>query len=77
MTQNKDNGVLFKNDKKTKDNQPDYTGEANVDGVEYRMAAWIKQGQKGKFMSIAFTLKDEAGRQANPVDSDIDDEIPF
>ncbi|KKK87982.1 hypothetical protein LCGC14_2747740, partial [marine sediment metagenome] len=34
----------------------------------------IKQGQKGKFMSIAFTPKDE---QANPVDSDLDQDIPF
>lgn len=77
MTQNKDNGVLFKNERKTQSNHPDYTGEANVDGTEYRLAAWIKQGQKGKFMSMAFTLKDEPAGPANPVDDKLDDEIPF
>jgi len=77
MTQNKDSGVLFKNNRKTQDKHPDYTGEANVNDTEYRMAAWIKQGIKEKFMSIAFTPKDEQSRPANPVDDELDGDIPF
>lgn len=52
-------GVLFKNDRKESDNHPDYKGQAEVDGVEYWIAAWIKEGKKGKFMSISFTEKEE------------------
>lgn len=43
--------VLFKNDKKS-DKQPDYTGTLTLeDGTEKRIAAWIREGKKGKFMS--------------------------
>lgn len=61
MTQydNTDSGVLFKNDRKEKQNHPDYKGSLNVGGVEYWLSAWIKDGQKGKFMSLAITLKEE------------------
>jgi hypothetical protein len=52
-------GVLFKNDRKESDSHPDYKGSAEVDGVEYWLAAWIKTGQKGKFMSLSFTEKEE------------------
>ena len=47
-----DSGVLFKNDRKERDNQPDYTGKINVGGVEKRLAAWIKEGKNGKYMSL-------------------------
>lgn len=46
-------GVLFKNDKKDAENQPDYKGSIKIDGVEMRLSAWIKEGKKGKFMSIS------------------------
>jgi hypothetical protein len=52
-------GVLFKNDRKAHENQPDYKGQVNVDGVEFWLSAWIKTGQKGKFMSLSVTPKEE------------------
>ncbi len=75
-------GVLFKNDRKESENHPDYKGQAEVDGVEYWIAAWIKEGKKGKFMSISFTEKDEdkpAPKRPAPKSSrkDPDDDIPF
>ena len=76
MSQNKNNsGVLFRNSKKkfkpTDDGakvpaddkeakKPDYTGDATIDGVDYWMAAWIKESQKqngAKYFSFAFTPK--------------------
>ncbi len=50
-------GALFKNVDKDRDQQPDYKGTAEVDGVEYWISAWLKEGQKGKYMRLAFTAK--------------------
>lgn len=55
---NDNSGALFKNDRKTNANQPDYKGSAQIDGRDYWLSAWIKQGKQQKFMSLAFTLKD-------------------
>ncbi len=52
-------GVLFKNDKKDSDSHPDYKGQAEVDGVDCWLSAWINEGPKGKFMKLKFTRKDE------------------
>lgn len=65
MTQydNTDRGVLFKNDRKTTDSHPDYTGNINVGGQEFWLSAWIKSGQRGKFMSLSVKPKEEQRQQ--------------
>lgn len=72
-------GTLFKNDKRTTDKHPDYTGKINVGGTEFRLAAWIRVGKNGsKFMSLAVSESQEQGattRASAPVD--MSDEIPF
>ncbi len=40
-------GVLFRNDRKDKDSQPDYTGRNNVKGTEQQISAWINESSKG------------------------------
>ena len=75
-------GVLFKNDKKGNERSPDYSGKINVDGKEMRLAAWIKEGKAGKFMSLKvseFTQKQEVkpAAKASDVFADLDDTIPF
>lgn len=92
MTQYDNNmrGVLFKNDRKEKDSHPDYKGSCEVDGQEMWISAWIKDGQKGKFMSLSFSPKEQAApapasrqqaaqRQAKGVAPafDEDSDIPF
>lgn len=70
-------GVLYKNQEKKTDKHPDYTGKAEVDGVEYWLSAWIKDGKEGKpkFMSLAFKRKDE--QQGGSGARHDDDDIPF
>lgn len=70
-------GALFKNDRRTKESQPHYRGNCKIDGTEYWVSGWIKTPQGGgdKYMSLAFTAKDQQGGGAST--SFDDDDIPF
>ena len=51
-------GTLFKNDRKEKDSHPNAKGTALIDGVEFWVSAWTKDGAKGKFQSLSFQRKE-------------------
>ena len=75
---NTNSGVLFKNDKKEKDNHPDYRGSINVEGEEFWISAWIKTSAKGKFMSLSISKKDAAPKTfTQEYVPGEDDDIPF
>lgn len=40
-------GSLFKNDRKTAENHPDYVGVIKIHGEEMKLSAWIKEGKRG------------------------------
>jgi len=49
-------GSAFKNSYKDKETQPDYKGSVVLnDGTEQQIAIWIKEGNNGKFFSIALS----------------------
>lgn len=89
---NRNRGVLFKNDRKTSDKHPDYKGTANMDGRDYYVSAWVRDGKKGKFMSMSYEAKDAVpeghpdrfrerpnGLPQKPTNSGpmIEDDLPF
>jgi hypothetical protein len=76
-------GVLFKNAEKKTPKHPDYSGKLNVDGREYFLDAWIKEGKSGKFMSVSVKEKTrpaakpaQSARPSRPAAAD-DDSCPF
>ncbi|AXH72348.1 MAG: putative single-stranded DNA-binding protein [Caudoviricetes sp.] len=71
---NNNSGVLFVNEKRTKDTHPHLRGSATIDGVEYWISCWTKTSQGGKkFQSLAFTPKDEQPKQQSRQTAQDDD----
>lgn len=77
------NGSLFKNDRKTTENHPDYTGSIMVNGKEHWFSAWVKEGQKGKYFSCSIGKEKqpigfrEAGADELPKNTLEDSDLPF
>ena len=80
---NTNRGTLFKNDTEGKsENFPPYGGSLNIEGTEYWISAWVKDGSKGKFFSLQVKPKEAKPTQAQTraaavVHDDFSDEIPF
>lgn len=84
--QRDNSGTIFKNDRKEKPNQPDRTGTAMIGGKMYRVSGWIKEGQRGQFLSLSFTPADEQRQSTQapqkqapraPLRDEMSDDIPF
>lgn len=50
---NEKRGALFRNAEKKTDKSPDYSGRITIEGVEYQIAGWLEQSQRGvKYLSM-------------------------
>ena len=90
---NTNSGVLFRNEKATTEKHPTHTGSINIEGVDYWLSAWVKEGAKGKFFSMAVKPKEERQEQRQAPDKagqwkagapkkssgfdDMQDDVPF
>ena len=57
-------GALFTNDRKETDSHPDFTGKLNVEGKEYWLSAWKKEGNGKRFLSVSVKPKEAAPARA-------------
>lgn len=72
---NTNSGVLFKNQSEN-EKAPAYKGKINVDGKDYELAAWIREGKSGKFMSLK--VQEPRQKQAPQKDfNDMEDDVPW
>ncbi len=79
-------GALFPNDRKTSDRHPDHTGSITVHrdlkaGEKVNLAAWVREGKKGKFLSLRMSdaPRGDAGieRKAKEISSGNDLRRPY
>ena len=71
-------GVLFVNDRKDNERAPNYKGNIMVDGQEYWLSAWVKEGKTGKFMGLAVSPRDAQPPASKPVPKNLEaDDFPF
>ena len=66
--------ALFKNELGDNPKKPNYTGSANIDGIEFRIAGWIREGKNGKFISGTVQLKEG---DVKPKQEAVDEDVPF
>jgi len=64
-------GSLFKNSKRENDRQPNLSGSAKINGVEYWVSGWTKGEGEKKWISLAFKAKTETAKKK------ADDDVPF
>jgi uncharacterized protein (DUF736 family) len=80
---NTDRGVLYRNENKTSENHPDYSGSVNVAGADFWLSGWLKESKKDgkKFFSLSVRPKNDSKPVNKPVKSveldDFDQSIPF
>lgn len=75
-------GAIWRNDKKETERQPDFKGQANIDGVEYWVSAWKRgpnDNPKSPALRFAFTAKEQKPSAPQPQSGGVDfeDDIPF
>lgn len=59
-------GVAFKNDYKTEEKHPYYKGKGNFNGQDFEFGIWIKENEKGKFLTFRFSEPYEKPEPENP-----------
>ena len=68
--------TLNKNDKGENLRRPDYRGKLNIDGIEFTLSGWVREGANGKFISgaVAMVATDE---RLKPAVEGAEEDVPF
>lgn len=67
--QRDNSGTFFINDRKETDRHADFRGSIQVEGKDYWLNVWNKDGPKGEYWSVSVTPKEKAtgNSQARPI----------
>jgi hypothetical protein len=81
-TTNNVTGIISRSERRERDSQPEFTGNATVDGVDYFVDAWVNERRDGsgrKFFKLKFKRKDQQQNGAGkPRGREIaEDDVPF
>lgn len=73
---------IFSNeDRDPERNHPTHRGRTKIDGTEYWVSCWVKEGKNGKFFSCSLQEKDngfnEQNKPANNNNEEFDEDVPF
>jgi hypothetical protein len=52
-------GTLGENLYKKSDSHPDMKGKCQIEGQEYMISGWLKEGKTGPFYSLSFSIKQD------------------
>lgn len=80
---NTNSGAIFKNENKTADNQPDYRGKINVDGVEKQISLWVRKSKDGSKTFFSAKISEPYNKETQPsntpppIQNEADDDLPF
>lgn len=70
--------TLFVNNKGDNPKRPDWSGNLNVDGIEFRMSGWIRQSARGEFISGQVQLKEmKTAEYGKPAVEGAEEDVPF
>ena len=76
--QRPNSGALFKDDKKSKPSDRDYSGSIKTEDTEYWLSGWIKETKNGqKYLSLALKPKIERPDQRPLREAMGGDAVPF
>lgn len=84
-------GTLGENLYKKNESHPDMKGKCQIEGQEYMISGWLKEGKTGPFYSLSFSVKEDKPEPAKvgskiikpkavadiAKDNFHDDEVPF
>jgi len=68
--------TLNKNDKGENLRRPDYRGKLNIDGIEFTLSGWIREGANGKFISGAVAMV-ATNERLKPAVEGAEEDVPF
>lgn len=63
-------GALFKNERKTDESHPDYTGSIMIENQEYYLDVWVKRQEGKKTYMAVHTKKKKAAQKPTSADQE-------
>jgi hypothetical protein len=70
-------GALFRVEHKSDEKHADYSGNLNINGVDYWLDGWIKESAKTQKKFLSLRIKPKANKPAAKDHVTMGDEIPF